>query len=29
MAKDMRGWIGQLEEAGELSTVGDEVHVPV
>ncbi len=27
MAKDMRSWIGQLEEAGELSTVGDEVHV--
>ncbi len=29
MAKDMRSWIGQLEEAGELSTVGGEVHVEV
>ncbi len=29
MAKDMRSWIKQLEEAGELSRVGEEVSVDV
>ena len=29
MAKDMRTWISQLEEAGELSGVSDEVSVEV
>ena len=29
MAKDMRSWINQLEEAGELLQVGDEVNTEV
>jgi len=29
MAKDMRSWISQLEEAGELTRVSDEVSVEV
>lgn len=29
MAKDMRSWIKQLEQAGELSNVNDEVNVDV